>query len=185
MVGTDSRADGGIFLRNISVDEFDAVYDIMENSFPDDEYRSYCGQKMLFSKPEYDIYVVDGDDSTIRAFVSVWDFDNFAYIEHLAVNPAFRNAGIGASILAAVKEKAGKRICLEVELPENDIARRRIGFYTRNGFSLNEYHYIQPPMSAGKNPVPLLIMTTGGAVDEKKFEYIKDKLYEKVYNVHQ
>ena len=185
MVGTDSRADGGIFLRNISVDEFDAVYDIMENSFPDDEYRSYCGQKMLFSNPEYDIYVVDGDDSTLRAFVSVWDFDNFAYIEHLAVNPAFRNAGIGASILAAVKEKAGKRICLEVELPENDIARRRIGFYTRNGFSLNEYHYIQPPMSAGKNPVPLLIMTTGGAVDEKKFEYIKDKLYEKVYNVHQ
>ena len=185
MVGTDSRADGGIFLRNISVDEFDAVYDIMENSFPDDEYRSYCGQKMLFSKPEYDIYVVDGDDSTLRAFVSVWDFDNFAYIEHLAVNPAFRNAGIGASILAAVKEKAGKRICLEVELPENDIARRRIGFYTRNGFSLNEYHYIQPPMSAGKNPVPLLIMTTGGAVDEKKFEYIKDKRYEKVYNVHQ
>ena len=69
MVGTDSRADGGIFLRNISVDEFDAVYDIMENSFPDDEYRSYCGQKMLFSKPEYDIYVVDGDDSTLRAFV--------------------------------------------------------------------------------------------------------------------
>ena len=185
MVGTDSRADGGIFLRNISVDEFDAVYDIMENSFPDDEYRSYCGQKMLFSKPEYDIYVVDGDDSTLRAFVSVWDFDNFAYIEHLAVNPARRTAGIGASILAAVKEKAGKRICLEVELPENDIARRRIGFYTRNGFSLNEYHYIQPPMSAGKNPVPLLIMTTGGAVDEKKFEYIKDKLYEKVYNVHQ
>lgn len=185
MVGTDSRADGGIFLRNISVDEFDAVYDIMENSFPDDEYRSYCGQKMLFSKPEYDIYVVDGDDSTLRAFVSVWDFDNFAYIEHLAVNPACRNAGIGASILAAVKEKVGKRICLEVELPENDIARRRIGFYTRNGFSLNEYHYIQPPMSAGKNPVPLLIMTTGGAVDEKKFEYIKDKLYEKVYNVNQ
>ena len=185
MVGTDSRADGGIFLRNTSVDEFDAVYDIMENSFPDHEYRSYCGQKMLFSKPEYDIYVVDGDDSTLRAFVSVWDFDNFAYIEHLAVNPACRNAGIGASILAAVKEKAGKRICLEVELPENDIARRRIGFYTRNGFSLNEYHYIQPPMSAGKNPVPLLIMTTDGAVDEKEFEYIKDKLYEKVYNVHQ
>ena len=178
MVGTDSRADGGIFLINISVDEFDAVYDIMENSFPDDEYRSYCGQKMLFSKPEYDIYVVDGDDSTLRAFVSVWDFDNFAYIEHLAVNPACRNAGIGASILAAVKEKAGKRICLEVELPENDIARRRIGFYTRNGFSLNEYHYIQPPMSAGKNPVPLLIMTTDGAVDEKEFEYIKDKLYQ-------
>lgn len=39
-------------------------------------------------------------------------------------------------------------------------------------------------MSAGKNPVPLLIMTTDGMIDEEKFEYIKDKLYEKVYNVH-
>ena len=139
---------------------------------------------MLFSKSEYDIYVVDGDDSTLKAFVAVWGFDDFAFIEHLAVNPACRNAGIGASILAAVKEKTGKRICLEVELPENDIARRRIGFYTRNGFSLNEYNYIQPPMSAGKNPVPLFIMTTDGAVEERRFEYIKDKLYEKVYNVH-
>ena len=42
MVGIDSRADAGIFLRNISVDEFDAVYDIMEKSFPEDEYRSYA-----------------------------------------------------------------------------------------------------------------------------------------------
>ncbi len=184
MVGTYGRADGGIVLRNISVDEFDAVYDIMEKSFPEDEYRSYDEQKMLFSKSEYDIYVVDGDDSTLKAFVAVWGFDDFAFIEHLAVNPACRNAGIGASILAAVKEKTGKRICLEVELPENDIARRRIGFYTRNGFSLNEYNYIQPPMSAGKNPVPLFIMTTDGAVEERRFEYIKDKLYEKVYNVH-
>lgn len=184
MVGTYGRADGGIVLRNISVDEFDAVYDIMEKSFPEDEYRSYDEQKMLFSKSEYDIYVVDGDDSTLKAFVAVWGFDDFAFIEHLAVNPACRNAGIGASILAAVKEKTGKRICLEVELPENDIARRRIGFYTRNGFSLNEYNYIQPPMSAGKNPIPLFIMTTDGAVEERRFEYIKDKLYEKVYNVH-
>ena len=184
MVGTYGRADGGIVLRNISVDEFDAVYDIMEKSFPEDEYRSYDEQKMLFSKSEYDIYVVDGDDSTLKAFVAVWGFDDFAFIEHLAVNPACRNAGIVASILAAVKEKTGKRICLEVELPENDIARRRIGFYTRNGFSLNEYNYIQPPMSAGKNPVPLFIMTTDGAVEERRFEYIKDKLYEKVYNVH-
>ena len=66
MVGIDSRADAGIFLRNISVDEFDAVYDIMEKSFPEDEYRSYDEQKMLFSKSEYDIYVVDGDDSILH-----------------------------------------------------------------------------------------------------------------------
>ena len=47
MVGIDSRADAGIFLRNISVDEFDAVYDIMEKSFPEDEC-CFPNQNMIY-----------------------------------------------------------------------------------------------------------------------------------------
>ena len=67
------------------------------------------------------------------------------------------------------------------ELPENELARRRIGFYSRNGFKLNNYPYIQPPMSAGKNPVPLLIMTTGGVLAESEFINMRDILYKNVY----
>ncbi len=168
-------------LRKIGVESFDAVFDIMEKSFPDDEYRDYEGQRALFSNPEYSIYVVDGEGGDIKAFISVWDFGGFAYVEHFAVNPEYRNGGIGAQVLESLHELMGKQICLEVELPENELARRRIGFYTRNGFNLNEYDYIQPPMAEGKNPVPLLIMTSKETIDEERFKFLRSVLYDKVY----
>ena len=53
------------------------------------------------------------------------------------------------------------RICLEVELPETEMAARRIGFYERNGFYYNDYFYMQPPIAEGRNAIPLRLMTTG------------------------
>ena len=158
-------------IRKIDIEEFDAVYEIMEKSFPDDEYREYEEQKELFNKPEYSVYVVDGQcgDGRIKAFSAVWEFDEFMFIEHLAVSPDSRNGGIGAAVLNALRNISDKQVCLEVELPDNELARRRIGFYSRNGFRLNNYPYIQPPMSEGKNPVPLLIMTTDREVEEREF----------------
>ena len=75
------------------------------------------------------------------------------------------------------------RICLEVEFPDNEISRRRIGFYERNGFVLNNYPYIQPPISEGRNPVPLKIMTTDKGITEEQFNKIRALLYKYVYNV--
>ena len=170
-------------LRKIGREDFDTIFEIMEKSFPDDEYREYEEQRALFSIPEYSVYVVDerAGNGSVKAFSAVWEFDEFMYIEHLAVNPDSRNGGIGASILRALQNMSDKPICLEVEFPENELARRRIGFYSRNGFALNNYPYIQPPMSAGKNPVPLLIMTTGGEICEDEFINIMDSLYKIVY----
>ncbi|MBO7288483.1 MAG: hypothetical protein J6V03_00640, partial [Clostridia bacterium] len=76
-----------------------------------------------------------------------------------------------------------KLICLEVEPPQSEITKRRVGFYKRNGFYLNEYPYIQPPISNGKNPVPLMIMTSGHKVNRKEFNLIKEYIYRNVYNV--
>lgn len=169
-------------IRNIGRESFDAVYDIMEKSFPDDEYRPYEEQRELLLRPEYNIYVVD--DSTegdIKAFITVWEFEDFAFVDHFAVNPAYRNGGIGSAVLEAMRGMIKKQICLEVELPECDMARRRIDFYTRNGFVLNEYPYMLPPISAGKKDVPLLIMTSDAGVDRERFEHIRDVLYREVY----
>ena len=61
--------------------------------------------------------------------------------------------------------------------------KRRIGFYERNGFFLNEYPYVQPPISQGRKPVPLMIMTSGAAISEKEFEEIRNTLYKEVYKI--
>ena len=77
---------------------------------------------------------------------------------------------------------ASDMVCLEVEPPENEISKRRIDFYKRNGLYLNTFPYLQPPISNGKNPVPLMIMSSK-KIDKEKFSFIKDKLYREVYNV--
>ena len=181
-------------LQQINETDFSEIYRIMQASFPDDEYRLYNEQLALFEEPEYRIYYVpvtgwegSGDNSHRNSamhaagFLAVWEFESFTYIEHFAVDPALRNSGTGSAMLQELVRKYQKQICLEVELPEDELTRRRIGFYERNGFVFNEYPYIQPPISKGKSPVPLRIMTYGSAITQDTFEEMKRVLYQRVY----
>ena len=168
-------------IEKLKIQDFDTIYDLMEMSFPGDEYRTYDEQKALLNNPAYSIYVLYNESQGINAFIAVWEFNKFAYIEHFVVNPEHRNGGIGAYILNELVELLSKTVCLEVEPPETEMASRRIGFYKRNNFFLNEYPYMQPPISQGKKAIPLFIMTSGSKVDEDIFEQIKSTLYTKVY----
>ncbi len=171
-------------IQRLNHSQFDHIYEIMENSFPIDEHRPYTEQKQLIAKPEYEIYTLNNDDTSgIIGFIATWEFENILFVEHLAVDPEYRNGGFGAKILKEIQKIKKKRICLEVEPPKDELTRRRINFYERNGFFLNEYPYTQPALSAGQEEVPLLIMTTEGKVSETEFEAIKELLYEKVYHV--
>ena len=169
-------------IRKLAAKDFDMVFQLIETSFPKDEYRTYDEQKALLNDPAYDIYVLPGSDNAeIKAFIAVWSFDGFVFFEHFAVNPSYRNKGIGGEFLRELVRLLGKMACLEVELPTNEITARRIGFYKRNNFFLNEYPYTQPSISAGRNPVPLLIMTYGRPINNMEFNIIKDALYTRVY----
>ena len=162
-------------LQRINETNFPEIYRIMQASFSDDEYRPYDEQLALFEEPEYRIYYMPA------GFLAVWEFESFIYIEHFAVDPALRNSGTGSAMLQELVKQYQKPICLEVDLPEDELTSRRIGFYERNGFVFNEYPYIQPPISKGKSPVPLRIMTYGEAITRETFEEIKNVLYRSVY----
>ncbi len=169
-------------IEKMKIQDFDTIYHLMEVSFPSDEYRTYEEQKALLSNPVYNIYVLYDESQDVKAFIVVWEFNKFAFIEHFVVNPEHRNGGIGANMLNELVELLGKTVCLEVEPPETEMASSRSGFYKRNNFFINEYPYIQPPISQGKNAIPLIIMTSGSKVDEETFEQIKRTLYTEVYN---
>ena len=70
---------------------------------------------------------------------------------------------------------------LEVEVPEDEMTRRRIGFYERHGLVYNDYPYLQPPMRKGQEMLPLRFMTKPSAVDEKTYERYKKQIYRIVY----
>jgi GNAT superfamily N-acetyltransferase len=162
-------------------DEHDAVYRLMLESFPRDELRSCEDQRALWDEPRFCPYVVHGEGGEAIALMTVWELDDVVFLEHFAVSPALRGGGLGSRLLGELVERYTKPICLEVERPETDVARRRIGFYRRNGFYLNGYDYEQPAYGADRERVPLLIMTTGGEVDRAGFERIRDGLYREVY----
>ena len=71
---------------------------------------------------------------------------------------------------------------LEVELPDTDIARRRIAFYERIGFVLCEKHYLQPPYNEGFPAVPLRLMEYGGQLTKTDFDQVAHTLHRVVYN---
>ncbi len=167
-------------LTRLSTEHFENAYAIMQASFPADECRPYQAQKALFQNPDFRMYgLIDGD---IKALVTVYDLGSILFIEHFAVNEPYRNQGLGAQSLRELRHSASKMICLEVELPETPIARRRLAFYQRNGFFLNDYPYLQPPLAPGQNPVPLKLMTSGRPISEAEFGQVRALLYKKIYH---
>ena len=166
-------------IERLDPKEFDAVFDLMERSFPKEEYRPYTGQKALLSDPAYAIYTAR-EGGSILGFAAVWELEDILFLEHLAVVPEHRNSGIGSQLLDYLAGSA-KRVCLEVEPPETELTRRRVGFYERNGFSFNGYPYEQPFLGQGTGPIPLRIMTTGGRITPAEFVRIRELLYSRVY----
>ena len=169
-------------MRKARKEEFESIYALMEQSFPLDEYRTCEEQKKLLEHPAYNIYVLPGAKSTdIRAFLAVWEFEELVFVEHFAVAPTERNQGTGSHMLRQLLDMRKKPACLEVEPPVEDFAARRIGFYERVGFCLNEYPYVMPALSGEKRPVQLMVMTYPEKVCEAEFIKIKQLLMREVY----
>ena len=167
-------------INNITANDFESVYKIMEQSFPRSEIRAKQDQERLFENEHYHILGIECDDS-LRCFAAVWEFEDFIFVEHLATAPEFRNRGLGGKILRQIISDTAKTVCLEVEPPASEITRRRVAFYERNGMFFNSYAYIQPSLGKGREAIPLYIMTSKSKIDENTFNKIRNTLYTEVY----
>jgi len=162
---------------------FDSVYEIMTQSFPIDEIRSYEGQKALLVRSDYFLktYV---QNRQLLGFCAYYVFDNFLYIEHLACTPLSRGLGIGSKLVQEVLVEAGdRRLILEVEPPVDELTKRRIGFYERLGFTLNPYEHYQAPLNPTTGVVELKIMSSLGALSQDEQKAYRRILNTKVYEV--
>lgn len=170
-------------LKILEKKDFPRVYEIMEESFPKEEHRSYEDQLALMDKEEYKLYGACDPTGELVGFLGVWELPEILFIEHFAVKGSCRNRGIGSEALQWLLLKYSDRACLEVEMPQNLITERRIAFYERCGFTLNHFPYKQPSLGQGREPVPLKIMTTGGPLTQQGFEALRDLLYKRVYGL--
>ncbi|MBB4823076.1 ribosomal protein S18 acetylase RimI-like enzyme [Sporosarcina luteola] len=163
--------------------EFDQLYALMEASFPNSERRTYAGQKALLEDPHYRLLTRTDDNNRITAFLASWEFTTFRFVEHIAVDPVMRGSGTGGNLMSHYMEESTKPVILEVELPDSELAQRRIGFYERLGFHLNPFDYMQPALQEGQTDLPLYIMSYPRPITEDEFTHYKETLYSVVYKV--
>jgi ribosomal protein S18 acetylase RimI-like enzyme len=178
--------------------DFAAIWKLYEDSFVQDERRDLRSHSEIFADPYYEMHAVKWGELVV-GFIGVWnlqiDGQSWAFVEHMATHPAYRSRGIGKIVLNKIARD--RNVVLEVERPEGtlpeDPKNRRIRFYEREGFYLNDqqsypgfpqFNYLQPSYGEDRNPVPLYLMTRPGPIkDETQFEALKDQIYKIVYGL--
>lgn len=177
-----------IRLQRITTTDTD-LYSYMEQlmvaSFPSEEYRPLTQLREYTDRKKHFYNNIIFDNDAAVGFITYWDFDNFYYAEHFAIDPTQRNGGYGRKALECLCQTLQHPVVLEVEMPEEEMAKRRIGFYQRQGFTLWQRPYLQPPYKPGDPYLPMLLMTYGNLDCEKDFESIKQRIYREVYNVYE
>ncbi len=162
---------------------FENVYTLLASSLPQNEMRSFDGQKKLLNDNRYNLLVAFKDNKLI-AFMAIWDLGKYSFIEHFAVDAAVRGKGIGSKLLYKCKAYFKCPIILEVEPPQSTKdATRRIEFYKRHGFLFNDYEYFQPPLQKEFEPLPLKIMSYPTLFNKNDFSEAKNTLYTNIYGI--
>jgi ribosomal protein S18 acetylase RimI-like enzyme len=165
------------------VEHYTFIEELLIKSFPPQEYRKlaqlrqYTDSKSNFANNT----ILEGD--RLVGLISYWHLEHFYYIEHFAINPALRNKGYGQKVLHALCKELNRPIVLEVELPSDETAQRRIHFYQKNGFTLWKQEYAQPPYRTGDEYLPMHLMAYGNLSCERDFEEVKKRIYKEVYNL--
>ncbi len=159
--------------QNISTIEdplFPFCWELYIASFPEDERRSLDYHIETMGKELFLCDVVLDSEKPI-GILFWWNLSTFTFVEHIATNPNVRGKGYGRQIIKELISSSKKPILLEVEHPEDETCRRRIGFYERIGFVLNTHHYRHPSYQQIEGEfVDLMVMTHPNPITKNELQ---------------
>ena len=166
------------FLK-VSEEAFEKVFNKMTDAFPYEERRSPNAQKRCMSDNRFNFFrILHGNEDV--GFISLWEFSDYVYIEHLAIDSDKRSGGYGSKTLNEIKNMYDKKIILEAEAPETEQQKKRINFYDRAGFKVNNYVYEQPSYHGGDG-VPLMILSYPDFISKEEFNLFVTETKNSVY----
>lgn len=144
------------------------LWDIYRHSFPEVEQRTLADHKAALKERDFHCRALM-ENGKVQGLLLFWDFEQVGsglrYIEHFAFAPEARNDGHGSRVLSAfAKERPDLLLMLEIDPLETGIARRRLQFYERLGYVMNEPPYWHPPYQREHTDYPLLLCSLGRAM---------------------
>lgn len=131
-------------IRITTTDErlFGQLWKIYNDSFPRVERRTLEHQQIALRSDDYRLMAyAEGD--TLAGLIGYWEFADYIYVEHLAVNPAMRGGGYGSRMMRELIGSTAKTIILEIEPVQDEQTARRLRFYEKLGFRVNPYAHAQ------------------------------------------
>lgn len=172
------------FISIKNIDNLDFAKKVYNSSFPENERRDFSLIPKLITQEQgaFDFMVIE-DNSKPIGILGIWEFEDFIFIEHIAVEKSQRNKSYGKNIMNYLINQYSKPIVLEVEPPKEEYSIRRIRFYIRLGFRFLNIDYFQPPY-VKKNPMLnmyLLIYFTDKYLDLIP-RIIMKTIHSRVYN---
>lgn len=169
-------------VKSVTDGLYDGFLSIYSMSFPPFEQRNGNQHIYALSNEKYhlDCYV-EGDN--ILAFIVWWDFDNYIYIEHFAVNALCRGMNIGTRVLSGFIENTDKLVLLEIDPLTDDISRKRYEFYKRLGFVSNPYDHYHPAYDNEYKPHKLIVLSSGREIAGDEYTIFYNDLKDIVMKV--
>lgn len=169
---------------NTSHPHYAFVENLFLSAFPEDERRPVEDQRRNVDNNEaFRCYLISEDDGRPVGFITLWSLDGFCYGEHFAVDPALRNGGYGGRVMQHLLGELHRPFVLEAEVPADEMSRRRVGFYERQGFRVWDKDYVQPPYRSGGRPLPLYLMVAGETDAMPSVDAVRRAIYREVYGV--
>ena len=160
-------------------EEFTSVYEEMTKAFVKDEIRYFNDAVALLNNEKYNIYHIVFDNKKV-GFITIWKLSKFYFVEHFVIYNQYRNKGLGGKAIDEISKKF-KKIILEAELPNDEISKRRLGFYSRHEFVINEFKYIQPAYHKELKPVEMKLLSYQNKVINK--DEVIEEIHKEVYGV--
>ena len=166
---------------DVTDEAFNTVFDKMTTAFPYEERRDYFDQKECLKSSRFKFLEIYDDDTAV-GFIGLWVFESFVFIEHIAIDENKRGGGYGTKAIELVKKSYNLPLILEAEAPETETQKKRIAFYEKLGFKVNNFDYTQPSYHGGEG-VPLLILSYPNLLSNVEFEFFLECTKKEVYKV--
>ena len=142
------------------------VWELYETSFPTAEKRKAEDHIRAISNPKFHP-ISAWEGVQLIGLLFFWEWDDYRYVEYLAVNPELRGRSYGSQLLRYLVD-GGHTTILEIDPLSNELSVRRLQFYERNGFTLTPYRFDHLPYRLETQTQELLILSYPKMITKKQ-----------------
>jgi GNAT superfamily N-acetyltransferase len=153
--------------------------ELYESAFPWHEKREPEAKVHALNSPNYVLQAwFDNEplgDEQFIGLMGAWRFEDYTYIEHLAVNGKLRAQGYGKRMLSQFLHMQPLTI-LEIDPLTTEIAHKRLRFYQSLGFHENAFAHRHPAYHADTPDHELIVLSYPQAIRDEQYQTFRNDL---------